>query len=409
MTNPVNDPRETWVFGPYELHVGGVPLRIPVTGKRPSIVDFVSGASYAWNSGQKRMEITIDPTSGSVPNTRKLLTPAESALTVNGDVEADLTGDVTFQVVVDPQSMKIAAGQVATLYPLSVTPDPQTISLRTFTGDAGPATTHGQGALLGVRFVAGTGDDAPAHSGALGVPKSTVGVAFRNNDDDADFSGLSHEVGDDGDTIAVGQHEDGPELDLRAHMRVRVTITSDNDPKDHSTLSGFYSGGPSGPIVEYSSDLGISVVHVVPEGGSFQVWEAGGTPTMRLFVDDDGTNIPAGATYKIDGVSISTEAERDSSVNPTAILTTDRVVYLDRPGGVTGATLPSAALMIGITITLINMSPDSGDDITVTADGSDKIGMGSSSTFTLHADGCLRLRGRSGRWAIVSYYDPENL
>jgi hypothetical protein len=101
-------------------------------------------------------------------------------------------------------------------------------------------------------------------------------------------------------------------------------------------------------------------------------------------------------------------AERDSAVNPTVILTSDRVVYLDRNSGVVGATLPAAASMAGITLTLINNSPDAGDDITITADGTDKIGMGASTTFTLHA-GTLKLRGKAGRWAIISYYDVENI
>lgn len=297
MTSPIDNPKETWIFGPYEIHIAGVPLRIPGTGKRPAVIDIITGATYAWNAGAKKIDVTIDPGMGFVSDTRKIKTPTISALTANGGVETDLSDDVTLQIIVDSLSMKIEGGQVATLYPLDVLADPETIAVRSFTGDAGAAVLHGQGALLATRFVAGSIDDEPAQIGALGVTAETTGVAFRGLGG-SDLDALAHEDGgDEGDLIVVGRAVNvmsGPqasELDLRAKNRIRRSISADGALVQHSDLVAEYSGLPVGPAVLYSGDSGAAITHRVPSGGSFRIWEAD-SPDFELFsVTSEGASV----------------------------------------------------------------------------------------------------------------------
>lgn len=60
MALPDSDPRDTWVFTPSDFYdAAGLPIRIPLTGLRPKIFQFVGGATPTWNPSTKMMELAL--------------------------------------------------------------------------------------------------------------------------------------------------------------------------------------------------------------------------------------------------------------------------------------------------------------------------------------------------------------
>ena len=156
---------------------------------------------------------------------------------------------------------------------------------------------------------------------------------------------------------------------------------------------------------------------------------------VEVTLDATGINLASGNTYQVNGVAhtasstasslmfrdaagrssvvdpsadadIATKgyvdgADRDSNTEPTVIVASDRYVYVDGTV-VNNVTLPTSVTFSGINLTLVNTSDTGGDDITVTADGVEVIGVGGSTAILLLPGYSMTLRGRASSWVIVS-------
>lgn len=298
-------------IGFVDFWLDGAPIRIPQAtggapnegaGEPPRILNFDNTFSYTFNPSTRLLSLKANPGAGFVDEGRKLKTPSGSGLTVNGSVEATLAADVTFAVIVDPLSLKIASNIVSTLYPLSVTADPQTIPVRSFDGDGGTFAMHGAGALLAVRFVTGSIDDVPARSGALGVAAEAVAVAFRNAADDGDLTALGSEAAD---VVTLGDLTTPPTITkLYSCDSVEFYNCPDATTKLHCSFIPTYNGCGAGPIIRYSGAGGDNAQHIYPAGGAFKVYEDGVAATLRATVDDSGVDLPAAGSYQIGAAAI---------------------------------------------------------------------------------------------------------
>lgn len=199
MTNPIDNPRETWVFGQYDFYgVDDKPIRIPGTGKMPPVIQWTNGISYTWDPAAKRMRFTIDAMAGSVPLGRQILTTLGSGLTGGGDLSADKS----LSVVVDAASIKIIDGTVqlnptyiALLDGIAVAPDPDSIAER------GPS---GSGAFTWLSTEV-DGSAGFAQAGFIRLGLEDVGISWRNVVDSRDLYGMWVTVSGSTSMLRIGR------------------------------------------------------------------------------------------------------------------------------------------------------------------------------------------------------------
>lgn len=269
-------------------------------------VRFMAGLDAVEDAASEEIRVTLDGSLGFAMASRIIY--ATDGISIDNGGFADLSADRTLRAVPDPLSLRILTGTIATLYPLSETPDPGTIGVRTLSPGAGVAATHGQGALLAARLVGGGSDDSSATEGIFAAPKVSVGLAFRNDDDDKNIRAVETRA----DNKLFFGHAGGGDWQaaptfIGGGPRVEFDLANDGAETTHSYLAFGGAGMPAGPKVFYDGTVGTGVIHAFPEGGSFEVWEQGDTPVLRFRVAQAGLSDMIVASHTI-GTSDATPA-----------------------------------------------------------------------------------------------------